>query len=225
VKQFSLYILLVLIFLGLSKSFSLSEKGTKFISNEHIYAHHFEGSPLSLILLDTFETGFLIKTYFHKYKIVHGFRPSKIKIFRVSASYYKKSNRYLGMSLFRREELEQIVDTLPLPPGALYIGDRSYGRWQQDDSGLKKWKFYRAYRDFPNLFIWGNWKPSLKFYQMMNIFKKNENPYYGLHHQFGRDGSVVTKNYTWAFHQEAKAIDFIQYIEKFFNIPTKKVTK
>ncbi|MBT5094359.1 MAG: hypothetical protein HOM21_08965, partial [Halobacteriovoraceae bacterium] len=62
-NRISLYTLLILIFLGLSKSFAPSEHKTPKIDNALVFPNYFLGSPLSSILVDAFQTGFLIKTY------------------------------------------------------------------------------------------------------------------------------------------------------------------
>ncbi len=67
-NKISLYILLILIFLAMSKSFSPSSQGAPFVVDERVYSNFFQGAPLSVVLVDSFTTGFLIKTYFHKYK-------------------------------------------------------------------------------------------------------------------------------------------------------------
>ena len=69
------------------------------------------------------------------------------------------------MSVFRRKDPSQegIGSTLPLPPGALYVGDLAFGRWVYRDSGEKVWKFHRAYRNFPQFLGWKDFSPNIEF--------------------------------------------------------------
>ena len=97
------YLILILIFLGLSTSFSPSERGTDYIVNERVYSNFFKGGPISLILVSASQNGFLIKTHYHKYRLISPFRPPETITFRTSKEYWNKSQKNIGMSLFRRK--------------------------------------------------------------------------------------------------------------------------
>lgn len=218
-NRFSIYILLIFIYLGLSKSFAPSEKKAPFIKNQYLYSNYFKGAPIMAILVDYFKTGFLIKTYFHKYKILHGFKTPETIIARVSKKFYEKNIPYLGMSLFRRKEKMNEENTIPMPPGTLYINDPFYGRWVYTDSGQKVWSFHRGYRHFPDVFGWGDFRPTKKFATQLKIHLANEKPFWGLHKEFGLEGKVslefLSKN-----QKTIKKIDQVKdHLKKSMSLP------
>ena len=65
-----LYGILLLVYLGLSKSLSPGEYGIRYINKKEDLIDLIPGQPVSAILADMHSTGFLIKTYYQKYKIV-----------------------------------------------------------------------------------------------------------------------------------------------------------
>ena len=65
-NKFILYGILLLVYLGLSKSLSPTEFGVKYINNDEALAEIINGAPVSVILTDIHSTGFLIKTFYHK---------------------------------------------------------------------------------------------------------------------------------------------------------------
>lgn len=194
-NRFSLYILLILIFLGLSKSFSPSSQKTDFIDNERVFASYFKGAPLSIILEDTYKAGFLIKTYYFKLKVIHGFKSPEHITVRTSRKFWIDNQKNIGMSLFRRYERNSVESIVPMPPGSLYIGDPSFGHWEYLDSGEKGWKFHRAYKKFPILFQWHDFIPNYKFFQTMKVYLESEQAFYGVNTEFGTLGSITKLSY------------------------------
>lgn len=192
-NKISLYILLIFIFLGISTSFSPSEQGDSDIINEKVLPNFFKGAPLSVILEKSFKTGFLIKTYYHRYKVIHGFKAPEVVYFKTSPEFWKKNLKNMGMSIFRRNEKQYSESVTVMPPGALYIGDLAYGSWMLENSGHKIWFFHRAYRNFPILFNWKDFKPSYEFYKQMKVHMKSESDYYGNNNQFGTKTSSVNE--------------------------------
>lgn len=203
-NKISLYILLVLVFLGLSQSFSMTEKGTVYIKNKEMMGHYFEGSPVCLLLIDSFETGFLIKTYYHKYKIIYGFKQPRIFTVRTSFEFYRENTPNIGMSIFRRGERVNSENTVPMPPGTLFVGNPAYGSWTIIDSGQKVWIFHRAYRHFAHLLGLGDFRPSYQFFKNSRIHLVQERPFYGLSNEFGTNGSVTRANFPEYFHKSQK---------------------
>ena len=116
-----------MIYLGLSKSFSPNQLGIIFVPDEKVFGNYFKEAPVSLVLLDQTSTGFLIKSYYQKYQAIYLFKPSEIVFAKVSEEFYLKNKVNIGMSLFRRFERNNAAEALPLPPGSLYVGDKSYG--------------------------------------------------------------------------------------------------
>lgn len=191
VEGLSLYILLIILFLGLSKMFSHSQQATKFIKNEKVISYYFPGSPLTLILLDAFQAGFIIKTYYLKVRVVRGAGQATVVSFRTSEDFFYKNKMNIGMSIFRRHEDEKTEGTNVLPPGSLYIGDPIYGRWIYKESGDRVWQFYKAYRGLPETFLWGDFRPTYDFYDKLQIHGTNKQPFYGIHQEFGTEGSIT----------------------------------
>ena len=217
-NKISIYVLLVLIFLGLSKSFAPSERKTQYIFDEKAFANFFQGSPISLILIDSFHMGFIIKTYFQTYKVVHGFKLPEEIIVRTSSDFWNNNLKNIGMSLFRRDGTNE--STLPLPPGSLYVGNFAYGSWRFLDSGKKVWRFHRAYRHFPKIFEWGNFRPNLTYFEKLEAHQENNTPFYGSNNEFGRDGSVTKKNILNKIKKKEKnRKNFREYFKKFIQLP------
>ena len=208
-NKISLYILLILIFLGFSKSFSPNLKNINFIKD----------GPQSLILIDSYEQGTFIKSYFQKYRIVHGFKPlnNQFIIFRTSKEFFEKGKMNIGMSLYRTEKANIPGNTVPTPPGFLFVGDLAYGRWQVKNNS-KVWVFQRSYAHFPELFQWGSFIPSKKFFLKALDHQKRGLPFYGEKNQFKKSQSpkkVLIKDKT-TFQK------IIKYIKSFWSFPKKR---
>lgn len=219
-NKLSLYTLLILLFLGLSKSFSPSEQKTPFIQNEKVLGHYFVGAPLSVVLTETFQIGFLIKTYFIRLKVVHGFKSPEEVIVRTSKDYWEASQKHLGMSLFRRNENKQEESTVPLPPGALYVGNLSFGRWTYANSGDRVWKFHKPYQHYSKIFGWLDFVPNHDFFKRMNIHIQNEQPFFGLNNEFGAEGEISKKAFKERVNtQEFAKIKFRDFLNKFIRRP------
>ena len=192
-SRIGLYILLVLIYLGLSKSFLNDDEIVTYIKSPKVLSSLFPGNAISVILIDQYETGLFIKSFHHRYKIIYGFNPvPKFISTKVSQEFYKLNGKNIGLSLFRRGPNGLIESTVPAPPGSLYVGDLAFGNWRYKDSGEKVWKFHNAYQNFPKLFGWKKFTPNHQYYKTMKIhFDKNE-PFYGLNNEFGTEGSLST---------------------------------
>lgn len=211
---------MVLVYLGLSKSFSPSEQKTPFIANEVVLSNLFPGAPLTIILTQASQTGFLIKTYFMEIKVVYGFRPSEIVVVRTSPEFWQKNNKNLGMSLFSRDEREGKTSFHPMPPGTLFIGDPAFGYWTWSASGERIWKFYRAYRNMPTILGWGEFTPNYKFYKKAQGHLAQKIPFYGMDNEFGSNGFITQKVYKKALQEkEEQSIDFKTHLKKFFQLP------
>lgn len=197
-NKISLYFLLILIYLGLSKSFAPSEQGTSYIVNEHALQHFFSSSPVSVILTDSFKKGLIIHTYFQRYKVIHVFKPPEDIFVRTSEKFWTKHLDHIGMSILRRGEKSGNPTTTPLPPGFLFINDPAYGSWEYHDSGQKVWQFHNAYKKFPNLLGWSNFLATKDFYQSGLLYLKNDRAYFGLNNEFGAKGEITQEVYNWS---------------------------
>jgi hypothetical protein len=220
-NRFSLYILLVMIYLGLSKSFAPAEQRTDYIPNEKYLSTFFTEAPTSVMLVDLFETGFLIKTHFFRLRIFRGFgQPDEIVV-RTSRAFWDANANNLGMNLFRRFERDNHESIIPMPPGVLFIGDPAYGRWDYESSGRRVWFFHRAYRHFPDIFYWGDFRPDYEFFQKMKIHLTNDKPFYGPQDEFGSNGSV-TKKFLKAPEQalSKQSPEMVKLLKKYLDLPS-----
>lgn len=217
-NKISLYLFLVLVYLGLSKSFSPQEQSVPYIADEHALAQQFTGAPLSLILLDSFQTGFLIHTYFHRYKAIYVFKESEEFIVRTSESFWRKNLPHQGLSLLRREDVEPYaVTTTPVPAGSLFIGNPFYGTWESQSDGSRYWVFHNAYRSFPEIFSWGDFQPDYNFYTVLQAHLEHDVPFFGLNKEFGTSGSITSTFYSG--HQQRREkfrFDFLKRITRYF---------
>jgi hypothetical protein len=196
------YVVLIIIYLGLSKSFSPSEFGINYVLNEKSLAEMIKGKPVTVILSDMHSSGFIIKTYYHKYKVIHGFQTYEELIVRTSRGFSKKHKNHIGLSIFRRYDDDRDEDFTPLPPGLLFVGDRKFGTWKFADSGDKVWSFYRVYRNLPTYLGWGKFRINETFYKKAQYHITQKKPYYGLNNEFGLNGEVTKKAFKQFFERQ-----------------------
>lgn len=217
------YILLVLAYLGLSKSLSPSELGVNYVFNQKALEKLVGNGPVTVILTDIHSTGFLIKTYYHKYKIVYGYQQSYDELItRTSSQFKEKHEKHIGLSIFRRYE-DGSVDFTALPPGSIFIGDKNFGNWKMKN-GTKTWKFYRVYRHIPIFLGWQDFQPSYNFFQEIQRKVKDHEAFYGFNDEFGSHGSLTKKSFPNYFskQEDNKSINykefFKDYLKKNFKV-------
>jgi hypothetical protein len=192
-NKISLYLFLILVYLGLSKSFSPSEQSIPYIEDEHALKQHFTGAPISLILLDSFQAGFLIHTYFHRYKAIYVFKESEEFVVRTSEDFWRRHLPHRGLSLLRRSDMEPFEETTtPVPPGSLFVGNPFYGTWVANENGERIWIFHNAYRSFPEVFYWGEFRPNFEFYSILMAHLEHNVPFFGMNKEFGTEGSITS---------------------------------
>lgn len=219
-NKLSLYVLLILLFLGLSKSFSLSSQQTFSVPNKNVLSSLKSGAPISIILVDMFDAGFIIKTYYLKFKVIHGFKSAETLVVRTPYRFWKSNQNNIGMSLFRRHERDDKESTVPLPPGSIFIGNQAFGRWKYHDSGKKIWEFHKVYRHFPKSFNWQDFKPSYSFYQSLRLHEENNTPFYGLNKEFGTDGTVTEHMSMGSLSKRTKEdVSIYKYFTSYFKTP------
>jgi hypothetical protein len=190
-NKMSLYLFLALAYLGLSKSFSPAEQATPYVEDEHSLIQFFPEAPISVILTESFQTGFLIQTYYHRYHAVYIFKESQEIVVRTSESYWRKHLPHLGLSLLRRNDTEPVREsTVPAPPGANFIGNPAYGSWENLSGGQRVWTFHNAYKNLPEIFNWGDFQPTYEFYQTLSSHLEHEAVFLGLRREFGTEGSI-----------------------------------
>lgn len=216
-NKFILYGILILIYLGLSKSFSPSEYGIGYVNNNDTLKTFVNGSPVSIILTDIHQTGFLIKTHYHKYKIVYGFQSYEELIVRTSKLFSDQQKNYLGMSVFRRDR-EGFESTTPLPPGSVFIGDTNLGKWVKHPSGEKRWKFFGAYKNLNTYLGWDQFSPSMKLKNRIQMFMEQDKPFFGDNEEFGLNGTMSMKSFPSYFDRnKAPAISTREYLKRYLS--------
>ena len=202
-SKISIYLLLIFFYLGVSKSLSPTRNHTIFVKDKYALSNLFPGRPLTIILLDVKEVGLFMKTYLQKFLIIEGFEDSTEVTVRTSKDFFEEEKKYVGLSILRRSEQQEKTSFTPMPPGVLFMGDPSYGYWKTSASGEKKWYYYRAYKNLPRLFAYGDYRPTYSMLKSARVAIKNDIPFFGLKNEFGPNGSITKKNLKSKFFKEA----------------------
>ncbi len=227
--RLSLYVLLILVFLTLSRWPTLAEKKIPFLFDQRAFSHIFERGPVSVMLLDCFRSGLLFKTYYFKLKIVRPLGLPETLLARTNRPFWNKMQSYKGMSVFRKKNWQptqssSVESSTPLPPGALYIGDPGYGNWVEGPNGSKVWAFHKSYRNFPDFFHWGDFRPNLAFYQAMQVHQKNKRPFFGPGNEFGQNGTITQSQMKSVLEPaQTQEVRPREHIKKFIFIPPWKI--
>ena len=198
--KFFLYCMLVIIYLGLAKALSPSEIGVHYLQNERAFPKLIKSPMATVILVDTHATGFLIKTYYQKYRVITGYDTVEELIVRTSKEFARKNLPHIGLSIYRKSDEKE--EYLPLPPGSLYLNNREFGEWRKMKSGQVKWRFHKSFKNFPRYLGWGDWRPDENFYQMMKTNISLNQPYYGPNNEFGPKGRITQENFPHFFRSE-----------------------
>lgn len=211
-----IYVCLIFLYLGLSKSLSPSELGISYVTNEESLSELIRGAPLSVILTDTHATGFIIKTHYHKYRVVYGFQTYEELIVRVSRNFMLEHTNHIGLSIMQRNS-DNVSSFSALPPGSVFIGDRSFGTWQYNKSTkMKEWKFHRAYRYLPKYLGIQDLVITEKFYDQVKLAKKEGKKFLGFNDEFGLQGSLTKKAFPSYFAKEnKKTLDIKEYLKNY----------
>jgi hypothetical protein len=101
--KFFLYSMLIIIYLGLAKALSPSELGVHYLQNERGFSKLVKSPMATVILVDTHATGFLIKTYYQKYRVILGYDSVEEMIVRTSKEFAKKNLPHIGLSLYPQD--------------------------------------------------------------------------------------------------------------------------
>jgi hypothetical protein len=198
--KFFLYTMLIIFYLGLAKALSPSEIGVQYLQNERGFSKIVKGPLATVILVDTHATGFLIKTYYQKFRIISGYDTVEELIVRTSKEYAKKNLPNIGLSLYRKTDTAD--EFLPLPPGSLYIGNREFGDWKKNKKGEVRWRFNKAFKNFPRYLGWGRFRPDENFFQEMRSSTALGRPFYGPKNEFGPQGKITRENFPHFFKDE-----------------------
>ena len=216
-NKFIIYFILLLVYLTLSKSLSPSDLSLSYVNNEKALDDVVIGEPVTAILTDIHSTGFIIKTYYLKLKVVYALKSYEEVIVRTSRSFKEKYEPFIGMAIFRRASDEEIANYTPLPPGTVFIGDTDLGRWILHPSGEKVWRFFRVYRQLPIYLGWGEFLPTYSFYSKANIYQGQDKAFFGLNEEFGPRGKVTQKQFPNYFERKKEqSIDFKKFFTNYF---------
>lgn len=207
--------MLIILYLGLAKALSPSEIGVHYLQNERAFAKLIKSPSSTVILVDTHATGFLIKTYYQKYRIISGFDSIEELIVRTNKEFAKRNIPNIGLSVYRKSDTKE--EFIPLPPGSLYLNNPEFGEWKPNKKGQIKWRFSKSYKNFPKYLGWGNFRPDLEFYQQMRASVSQLKPFYGPNNEFGFDGEITRKNFPHFFKEERlKKVDLKTLLVEYF---------
>jgi hypothetical protein len=220
--KISVYILLILIYLGLAKSFYPAEQAVKSVQGIEDFAHQIQDAPVTVILIDYFKTGFIIKTYFQKYMVVPIYRPAEALLVRTNRDFWNQNKDYLGMSVFSRYEKDQFEVNFPTPPGSIFIGESTLGQWIRQENGEKKWSFHRPYRDtLPEVLGWGEFTPDYRFYENSKLYLGQQKIFWGLNNEFGTNGTMTSKLLSHSIVRPQKQkITWVDYLMSWYTWPS-----
>lgn len=198
--KFFLYTMLIILYLGLAKALSPSEIGVQYLQNERGFSKLVKGQFSTVILVDTHATGFIIKTYYQKYRVISGYDMVEELIVRTSKEFAKRNLPNIGLSLYRKTDKAE--EFLPLPPGSLYVGNREFGEWKVNKKGETRWRFNKSFKNFPRYLGWGKFRPDMNFYQETRSSISLNKPYYGTKNEFGPSGRITRENFPHFFKDD-----------------------
>lgn len=198
--KFFLYFILVISYLGLAKALSPSEIGVQYLQNERGFKKLVSQNETTMILVDTHATGFLIKTYYQKYRLISGYDTVEELIVRTNKEFAKKNLKNIGLALYRKHKDKE--EFLPLPPGSMYLGNNEYGYWHTKKNGKTTWRFNKAFKNFPKYLGWGKFRPDQEFYDSLRSHVSMNSPFYGMDGEFGINGKITKENFPQFFRNE-----------------------
>ncbi|MBD66445.1 MAG: hypothetical protein CME62_14635 [Halobacteriovoraceae bacterium] len=210
------YGLILLAYLILSKSLSPFEFGISYVKDQNELSKLIKGAPVTAILTDVHTTGFAIKTYYLKFKIVYGFESYEELVIRSSSAFSEKLSPFLGLSVFSRTKSGE-ESMVPLIPGSIFVGDKTYGSWK-NQGDKKLWRFFRVYRQIPVYLGWGDYTPSFEDFNKMEMNRQQNTPYFGDTKLFGLEGELTQKSFPDYFaRKNKKTLTWQEFLENYFN--------
>jgi hypothetical protein len=216
IQKISIYIFLILCYLGLAKNLYREELGNFYIKNNIDIENIVTGSPVTVVLINAHISGLFIKTYYQKWRIVHAHKNYEDITIQSSRHFYNQTNQYIGLSIFRREAKNNLVNYTPLPPGSLFVGDSSFGKWRLDDSGNRKWVFYRSYKKLTTTLGWGSFTPDLDFATKIQSHLAQDKPYFGPGQIFGKNGELTKNNFPDFFQKnKRRKVGFVKLLKRY----------
>jgi hypothetical protein len=172
----------------------------------------------SIILEDMKEEGNFFLDYFHRYKIVLGNNSENSKEleyqsgitdwYRITKQEYEKYYDFLGMVLVSKSKTGQ-TSSDKYPPGYQYVGDPSYGTWQQDSRGNSFWEFYGKYALISHMFGMFGRPVYRSDWDTYRNHRRQGAPYYGPSRQYGTRGTY-TKRTNKSFFERRQSRDSVR---------------
>ena len=204
-NRLSVYIFLIIVFLGLSKNQNFNLEGQQIIiKDSESLSKIFKMRPLSIVLMDYFSTGLIIRTYYHKYRFIQEQKAFQTVTIQVSRNFFNKNRNNIGMSIFRKNIRGQ-EGHLVAPPGALFIGNTIYGAWKKNlEIPGEEWIFYPPYKDLQVGLGLEDYVITKPFYEQVRYNIILNRPYYGPDQEFGINGSVSKKKFPDFFRRKKK---------------------
>jgi hypothetical protein len=219
--KFILYTLALLVYLTLSKIFSPSEYGISYILDEKDLAKLNNAPFISAILIDQHSTGFLMKTYYHKYRLIYSFKRPNDIIVRTSRQYFENHRDHIGLSLLRRNEYLNYMSYSPLPPGYIFLDNKDFGSWKSVKKGkefIKFWRFHRTYRTlYKKIGVDKDFVFTEDFYNQAKLADNTNTSFKGVNNNFGTRGKISQKAFPDYFQREKpKDINFKKFLLDYF---------
>jgi hypothetical protein len=198
-KFIPLYFLLVFIYLILSNSLSPEAQKMPQLRRIEDLQNMPVAEPYSMILIDQYQVGFFVHTYFQKYRIISPFQGIEEITFQTSKDFWETTRPFLGMAIvgaqiqrkvMNNKSIERIIAT---PPGSLFIGDHAYGFWNRKNEKVEpEWEFHRRYQYFTYAFHWGTFRPTPSFYKQMKEHLSASKTFFGTNNEFGLGGTITS---------------------------------
>ncbi|MBF0205622.1 MAG: hypothetical protein HQK53_01900 [Oligoflexia bacterium] len=200
-SKFSIYILLILTFLGLSQG-PYNKNRPLYITSERSLPRIFkEIPPFSVVLVDAFSTGIIIRSHYHKYRLITPNKHPQTAILQVSKDFFDRNVSNIGMAIYQQNLKKENI-LVPMPPIAIYIGLNAYGHWVSGENDEKVWKFHRAYAHLDRGLSSEDFKITEEFYQSVQFFRNQKLPFYGQNNEFGTTGSLTPKLFPEFFNKK-----------------------
>jgi hypothetical protein len=222
-QPFTSYTLVILAYLGLAKPLNEQNRSLPFLHSIEQLQYIIPESPITIVLEDSFTTGFFIKTYYHRYRIIRTFRYHEHLTAKVSKDLWKSYRDFIGLAIYNRLEILDPPNLAPVPPGIHFINQPAYGYWKihaTEEKTEKVWEFHRSYSHFPQIFGWQKFRPNEEFYKkylqyITNINQRNDKiPFRGLQNEFSQEGALVRKFISQpSLYRQKKKIKFSQWLK------------
>ncbi len=192
--------MLIILYLGLTKTLSPSELGIQYLQNEKFFSKIIKANQATIILTDAHETGFLMKTHYLKFRVITGYDNVEEVIVRTNREFFRRNQPFIGLSTYRVNDGTE--EFTPIPPGSLHIGNPEFGDWKVAKNGKLIWRFNKPLKNLPRYLGWGDFTPDMDFFQQLKIKQSLGEAYFGPNNQFGTNGFITKTEFPQFFKEE-----------------------